>query len=271
MKKKLYIFCIALVAIFLSACSRAIDKLNIAVLKIGKADAIVLEIDQTTAVLIDTGEDEDAAEILAFLQQNKITQLDYLIITHYDKDHVGGADKIVNSMPINQMIQSNYIGDNEEYIEYMQAVEEKAIPCTKPTENYSFWIGNAEVTIDVPQKEEYKEKQDNNSSLVIWVQHGENCLLFAGDAQQERLEELLSENLQPVTFLKVPHHGKYDTLMDAFIKAVTPQYAVITCSEKNMPDTQILQLLEEQNTQTFLTKDGDVFMISDEKHLKITQ
>lgn len=68
------------------------DALEVTLLKVGKADAIVVQA-QAQTMVIDTGEDDDGAELVSFLKSQGCEKVDTLIITHFDKDHVGGADR----------------------------------------------------------------------------------------------------------------------------------------------------------------------------------
>ena len=75
----------------------ATDELDIVIFKIGKADSILLRVGDQTA-LIDAGEEDDGEEIIAYMQENDIDTIDYMILTHFDKNHIGGADKILNEV-----------------------------------------------------------------------------------------------------------------------------------------------------------------------------
>ena len=65
----------------------------------GKADCILIS-HNDKYIMIDTGEESLATEILTYFNNNKITKLDYLIITHFDKDHVGSASKIIDNIEV---------------------------------------------------------------------------------------------------------------------------------------------------------------------------
>ena len=60
---------------------------------VGKGDAILVET-ASHAVLIDSGYDDTKEIILDYMEKQEISSLDYLVITHFDKDHVGGADRV---------------------------------------------------------------------------------------------------------------------------------------------------------------------------------
>ena len=80
----------------------------------GKADAILLSKDNKY-IMIDTGEEDLSNTILNYFKNNNITKLDYLIITHFDKDHVGSASKIIDNIEIGEVLESNYPKDSIYY------------------------------------------------------------------------------------------------------------------------------------------------------------
>ncbi|MBO5670229.1 MAG: MBL fold metallo-hydrolase, partial [Clostridia bacterium] len=100
-------------------------------------------------------------------------------------------------------------------------------------------------------------------------------LYLAGDAEQLRQTELISElnaaGIDTVSLLKVPHHGVYNKGIDAFFSACRPQYAIITCSDKNPPDPETLSCLHALDAKTFLTADGDIRVVCTEDSITVTQ
>ena len=98
-------------ALLLSGCGQATlvadtasgTKLEVYCFSAGKADAFLLYTEES-AVLIDCGEKGFGKEILAYMEEAGIESLDYLIITHFDKDHVGGAAKVINSTPVETVL-----------------------------------------------------------------------------------------------------------------------------------------------------------------------
>ena len=78
----------------------------------GKADAILIN-NNNRYIMIDTAEDKFSDNILKYFKDNNIDTIDYLIITHFDKDHVGGASKIIDNINVKNVFQSNYPKDSE--------------------------------------------------------------------------------------------------------------------------------------------------------------
>ncbi len=241
----------------------------ISILDVGKADAIILNTENHT-VVIDCGEKGDGKDILNHLSENNMDSIDYLFITHFDSDHVGGAAKVIKGINIGEIITPDYEGTNDEYTKFIEAVSENNMTLTSLTENMSFTLDDVLFEVYPPMKSSYKE-EDNDYSLVISVTHGENKFLFAGDAEAERLKELSKQFDLAHTFLKVPHHGRYNAMSESFLKGVNPKYAVITCSEKNPAEDEVLNILSGLGCEVYQTVNGDVTAISDGKTIKITQ
>ena len=91
---------ILLFVILLCGCNKKTEiaeekeALKITFFDVGKGDAILIET-KNTSMLIDAGYDETGEELLSYLRQQGGQPLDYLVITHFDKDHVGGADHVL--------------------------------------------------------------------------------------------------------------------------------------------------------------------------------
>ncbi len=278
-KRFLGIAAILAVSVFLCSCgtkretteefSQAEHEFNISILKVGQADAIILKTKNHTA-LIDCGEEDDGAEVVKHLTETATDTIDYLFITHYDKDHVGGASEVLNSFEADKIIVPDYAGTSDEYETFISALQEKSITPTALTGMMSFMLDDVLFEVYPPQKQSYKEP-DNDYSLVLSVTHGENKFLFAGDAEKDRLAELPSQLDLDHDFLKMPHHGNYNKGTVAFLKAVTPAYTVICDSDKNPAEKDTVKALETIKSEVYYTKNGDISIYSDGKNIQILQ
>ncbi len=242
--------------------------------KVGKADAIILQSKGQTMV-IDTGEEDDAEELTDFLKATNVTRIDVLIITHYDKDHVGGAAKLLNEIPASRVLVPAYTGANAETKAFLKALKANSITEEAITAPLSFTFADAQVMVDPPLSYEIKnenEEFDNNFSLVVTVTHGRNRLFFAGDIEEDRINELVSaDKIQECGFLKVPHHGVFDPALESLLAKMKPQYAVICSSDKNPAETKTLELLKKYKVETFETRNGDITLTSDGLFLDLKQ
>ncbi len=238
---------------------------------VGKGDAILIET-VGHAMLIDSGYDDTAGILLDYMKEQSIDYLDYLLITHFDKDHVGGADRILRKVETETVFQPDYESDSGQYQEYEEAMAESGIAPVSVTETMELSMGGADFLIYPPQQEEYKE-EDNDFSLVVSMTCGERRFLFAGDCEKERLKELLAQDEFSLRHdvLKVPHHGRKEKNSEEFLKAVMPAAAVITSSEEKPADEEICRVLEEMQTEIYFTQNGAVTCLCDEKEIWVTQ
>ncbi|MCR5293908.1 MAG: MBL fold metallo-hydrolase [Lachnospiraceae bacterium] len=252
----------------------AFSPLNIRFLKVGKADAMILTSGNETLVL-DAGEEDDGAELLSVLSELSVSRVDYLIITHFDKDHVGGADTLLENFEVGTVYLPDYEGEGTDYNEFIYAMEKAGISPIRLTASVSFPFGDAQVSIDPPASYEVPEGEteyDNNFSLITTIVHGENRMVFMGDAEKAEIRDwLLGASAEKCALLKFPHHGSYNKALSELLKTLSPAYAVICDSDKNPADDKALELLAACGVQVFETKDGDVLASSDGKTISIVQ
>lgn len=275
MKTRLFALFFAMVFL-LSGCTTAetalvgsLPELKVTFLSVGAADCIVL---QTTghAAMIDAGHNGDAEDILSFLDKQGIKKLDFLLLTHLDKDHIGGADIVMENIPIGTIYAPDYNKDNKQYEQYVAALETLGIVPVHPTEPKDLMLGEAQITLLPGNHAEYK--QSNDYSIMAELVYGESTFLFAGDAEAERMAEYLTdEPMQDVDVLKVPHHGRQNALSEEFFAYVKPAYAVITCEEKEMPDDAVVNFLNSLGTEVYGTVYGTVTAVSDGAQVTVSQ
>ena len=235
----------------------------------GKADAILIE-NNNHYMMIDTGEEELASEILSYFKENIITKLDYLIITHFDKDHVGSASSIINEIEIGEIYQSNYPKESTVYTAYLEAIESKNITPITVSGDINLSLGDSSLTINGPT-EVYTSNESNNSSLIVSLTYQNNKFLFMGDSQNARIKDFLNTNNEEYDFLKVPYHGNYLKRLDTLLKTKNIKYAVITSSLEEKEADETLEMLNNYNIKTYLTRNGSITVLSDGDNIVIRQ
>ena len=169
------------------------EPLTAAFLKVGKADAIVL-VHAGEALVIDCGEEEDGAEVVEYLKARNISRISALIITHFDQDHVGGADTVAEQMEIGRVLLPAYEGSGSEYADLLSALDAKGIEPELLAGPLTFRFGEAEVLVSPPDSYEVPAgvtEFDNNFSLITTVTHGKMRLVFAGDIEKQRIRAYL--------------------------------------------------------------------------------
>lgn len=249
-----------------------LSTLHAVTFSIGKADATLIY-HEDFAVLIDAGEEEDAAEILLYMSRKGIRELDALILTHYDKDHVGGADGILRGIPVKAVYGTYPSKESEEYDQYLAALSELQITPSVLREETQLSFGNAIFRIYPPAAESYAEKESNNSSLVLHLTYGQTRFLFAADAEEARIAELLSMPREKLAcdLMKVPYHGNDLANLDQLLALATPHYGIITCSDKNPEEQGKMDTLRQAGVSVFLTRNGNVEFSSNGVSVSVSQ
>jgi len=272
------------------------DTMEIIVFGIGRADAILITT-ENYSVMIDTGERQHGQPIVDYLLDQNINTIDYLIITHFDSDHVGGAYVILNEIDVRKVIVPNYSRESNHVNRFQAALEQLPLEPLILTETIRFTLDGTAFMVDPSQLEYFHFARDyeddesdmadetiplptgNDYSIIVSITHGENNFLFTGDAVAGRLQELL-ENDEIINtdydFLKVPRHGRHNRRSVEFIQAISPRYAVITGFHPDLlpdyypqrpSDERVIAALEDVGAKIFFTMSVGVRVRSDGANL----
>lgn len=242
--------------------------LEVHFIDVGQGDATLIKADGH-AMLIDAGENDKGTAVQLYLKKQGVEQLDYLVLTHTDSDHIGGADVIISKFDIGQIFMSDFKKDNKTYRELMESMQYKHMTYTTPEVGAEFALGNATFTIIAPNGD-YDDP--NNSSIALILDYGENSFLFSGDCEEEAEQDILDNGMNlDVDVYQVGHHGSRSSSSEDFLDAMSPEYAVISCAEKNSyghPHARTLNNLRERKIKVFRTDEqGSIIAFSDGKEI----
>ena len=240
------------------------EPLEVHYIDVGQGSATLLKSGRH-AMLIDTGDSDQGTKIQLYLTKQGVENLDYLVLTHPDADHIGGAPVIITKFGIGQLFLSNYEKDNKTTQKVRDAMQYKGLTASDCQVGDTYTLGNASFTILAPVKE-YADS--NNASIVIMVQNGNNRFLFTGDCEAEAEADLIASgaDLSADVYL-AGHHGSDTASSQAFMDAVSPTYAVISCGEGNSyghPHAEVLNRFRSMGIQVFRTDEqGSIVAESD--------
>ena len=248
------------------------DKLNIIYFYVGQADSTFIKLNNTT-MLIDAGNNEDGTKIVDFLKQNKIENINYLIGTHADEDHIGGIDDIINSVSVEKLYIPTVGTNGKDYKNVIQSAKNKNVQIVNPVRGESFALDNA--NCEIMSAQEGEDVSDNNSSIVIQMNYNSTKYLFMGDAEKE-IEN--SRTWEDIDVLKVGHHGSNSSSSENFLKQIKPEYSIIEVGKNNsynLPNTKAITRLKEVGTNILRTDKangeevGSFLLTSDGKTIDI--
>lgn len=246
-----------------------VEVLEVHYIDVGQGDCTLLSCGNQT-MLIDCGDSSMGTTIQNYLNKQEIEMIDYLILTHPDADHIGGAPVIITKFDIDQIYMSEYKKDNRTYEKLIQSMEYRQYSWEVPTVSDTLPLGTATVTFVGPVA---RYDDPNNSSLAVVVRNGNTSFLFSGDAEDlAEFDMVMSGADIDVDVYKVGHHGSSSSSSAVFLSAMAPEYAVISCGEENSyghPHKEVLAALWSMQIKTFRTDyQGTIIAISDGRSIE---
>lgn len=244
------------------------ELLRIIYIDVGQGDSALILTPDGKSMLIDAGESASEEKVAEVLEQYGVTFIDMLIATHPHSDHIGGMKYIVENFQIGQFCLPNVAHTSQTYEELLLAVQQKKIPTLQAKAGVSFQLGDdVSCSVLAPASDSYESL--NDYSVVLHLSYGSTSFLFTGDAEAlSEFEILASSSASPeADVLKVGHHGSRTSTSEAFLDAIHPKYAVISCGIGNSyghPHTEILEALAERGITVYRTDElGDILACSD--------
>lgn len=270
---------------------RAEGELRMHFIDVGQGDCTVIELPDGKVMMIDGGDNSATTkkQILRYLNALKIDVIDYLIITHADRDHCGGIDEVVKwKKVLNAYLPTASKTEDGEYAEAYAALAESECNLVQASRLTAF-----------PQSDErlytlaflypYAESEyenDNAASSVLWLDYMGVSALFMGDAPQE-VETLLVRDdklgfletigveLDSTEIVKVAHHGSGYSSSSAFLEYLNVETAVVSCGKDNPyghPSDRVLTDLKAVGASVYRTdEDGHIITtISSGNEVQVT-
>lgn len=229
------------------------------------ADCIIF-IQGDACAMIDTGEAGDAGTIQALLEGYGIQTIELLILTHPDQDHIGGAASILEHFTVGTVVQPQYSKPSALLDALNETIAASGARLVYPTHTRKFTVGGMVFAVYNPLERHYGK--DNNYSLATLVTHGKVNMLFAGDAQEKRLNELIQYRWPDVTLCNAPHHGRADQSTAAFLMRLSPQYIICTSTGS---DEAIRWASAGADAQLFYTRGNTQYFRSDGRKIQFQQ
>ncbi len=257
------------------------------IIDVENGDAFFIKLPSGQTLMIDTGDEAYSSRVCSYIKQYKyfegLKSIDYLLLTHPDSDHVGGAAEIIEKYNVKTLLRpklyslyesENYlIDESKNYLvsegeDYSKVIETaykhkcKMIFCEKdikfnPDSNTSIEFLSPDL--------DYYSNSNNYSGVVMMTVYGKK-FLFTGDASTS-IEKTLIENYGnylKADVLKLGHHGSYSSTSQEFLNYVKPQYAILSCSERSsiLPSEKIISRLKDNNIKILSTAKLGNFALS---------
>lgn len=244
--------------------------LTFAMLDVGQGDSLFIESPTGTQVMFDGGPPRRVLGPLARVLSPFDKNIDALVITNPDTDHLGGVLDIIKSYKVSYVFESGTLTDSKIYQSLREEMKKRNIPNVLVKKGMRLNLGGG-VMIDIlfPDRD-VSAWATNEGSVVARLSYRQISIVLAGDATMKTEKIILSENQETQlksTVLKVGHHGSRTSTSNSLAKAVMPSYALISNGKDNSyghPHQETLNTLTQLGAQVFRTDLlGTIIMKSD--------
>jgi len=201
--------------------------LRLTVLDVGQGDSILLQVPEG-AVLVDEGPPE--AEVDDQLRRLGVRRLALIVLTHPQRDHVGGAAEILDHLRVDHVLDPAIPFESRDEAAALAAAQENRVPITRARAGVVYRLGRLRLQLLWPDEPGPPGDDPNLHATVILASYGRVDALLTADA-----ESPVTLPLHPpaVEILKVAHHGSADEGLERLLGLTRPLVAVISCGRNN--------------------------------------
>ena len=267
LSKNKHYYLILILLIFHKTIPLYNSNLEVVMFDVGEADSMLISTpSKKVNILIDTGRGIDINNIIIYLKSIGISKLNYLIITHGDEDHIGGALYLIDNFKVDNVILNK--GDYTELeVELIIHLKNKNIKYTNNINKIPL-LGSYMYLLNTK-----KFSNENDNSIVTYFEYQKYKFLFMGDSSSKTEEYLINNyNLTNISFLKVGHHGSNTSSSTHFINKINPKVSLISVGRNNFyhhPNKEVLTNLS--NSVIYRTDINKSIKIKINNKVKITK
>ena len=242
--------------------------LEIVFFDVGNSDAILVKLPNKKQFLVDTGRanlsgaSSGKTVIAEYLKAVGKKNLDAIILTHPDADHIGGCCDVLKFAKVGTVYQGCTKGNSCIYNGLQDYLTKNKFSVCN--------ISRGSI-IDLPLDKSVKIKLfvpkgdcKNANSLITYIEYGNFSALLMGDSEKEAMPFLASKIKKPISVLKVGHHGSKGAVDEKMLNILHPKTVVISVGKNNFghPDFETLNVLEKHSIRVYRTDWDNMILFS---------
>ena len=237
--------------------------LEVHFIDIGQGDATLIVYDDFH-ILIDGGNNGSEVKLLNYLKKAKVDDIEILVATHPDADHIGGLAEVMDDYQVHLIIDSGEAHSSQTYKAYYEAVK-------KQQQQGGAYLEDSNQLFELSDQIKFEviETGDdngdrNNNSVVTKLSYHEIDFLFTGDMESKTEEKILSRDLE-AEILKAGHHGSQTSSSIPFLNSVKPKVVVISAGLNNSyghPHKALLNRIKSYTNEIYVTYQGGDIVIT---------
>lgn len=253
-------------------------ELKVYIIDVGQGESILISTEERS-MLIDAGENDKGDEVLDFIHDLGLEQLDYVLATHPDSDHIGGMDTVLENIDVTEGVffgemPDKLIPTTKTYEDVLDVIEEKDIPLFTALAGDTIDLGSGAVLTVLGPVDPQAADNKNDTSVVTRLDFGESSFLFNGDQEEDMELQLLQSGADlDCDMMTMGHHGSSTSSSQQYLDAVTPEYASISCGRGNQyghPHDETIEKLEAMGVEYYRTDvNGNITFTSDGEDISV--
>ncbi|MFO8069066.1 MAG: MBL fold metallo-hydrolase [Alkalibacterium sp.] len=240
----------------------------------GQASSVLLKGYDGTTILIDTGRYNDSEPRIIDYLNAEIgigAEIDLLIFTHNDADHIGNGDLVLDYFQVNEVWMNGMDHTSQTYSRLLDALLKSDAIYTEPKDGYTTEMGAFSIEVFHPLENE-KQSNQNDESIVTRITLGDTVLMHTGDVNADVEKRILNEasaSLQS-DIMVLGHHGSNESTSEKWLQAINPSVAVYQAGVGNQyghPHREILQLFDNHPAELLGTDNyGTIHIVVNENN-----
>ena len=258
---------------------RADGTLRIDFLDVGQGDAALVTMPDGTTLLVDGGGNTTDASrrigetvVSEYLWWRGLSELDYVLATHADADHIDGLNDVVKNFSVRSALVARTPAGDPEFAKFANTLHQTKTHLEIIQEGDTIRFGDVEVSVLWPPAG--GDTSTNDDSVVLRIQFGGHSILLTGDIEKAAERSLLASQQElKADVVKVPHHGSRTSSTDPFVLATKPTFAIVSVGRQSMfghPHKEVVERWQA-NGATLLTTGncGTITVATDGKDLTL--